>query len=227
MIKRFFQGVQYLRRHVTLFFRAFIWTRSRLRKADLAFDPVQQFSLWYSDALAFSAEAFPNAVCLSTLDEAGFPDGRIVLLKDFDSRGFVFYTNTNSRKGRALRALPRASLTFYWDALGRQVRIQGKVELVDDATADAYFHSRPRGSRIGAWASAQSQPLENLEELERRIKSYESSYSGKEIPRPAHWTGIRVIPTRFEFWQLGDYRVHDRFEYSNSADGWTLQRLNP
>ncbi|MBW3535320.1 MAG: pyridoxamine 5'-phosphate oxidase, partial [Gemmatimonadetes bacterium] len=171
--------------------------------------------------------AMPEAMCLSTVDDDGYPEGRIVLLKDHDARGFVFYTNLRSRKARSLAARPRAGLTFYWEGLGRQVRAQGDVEPVANEDADAYFASRPVGSRVGAWASFQSEVLESREALEARFRELEDRHSQGPVPRPPHWSGLRVVPRRVEFWQEGANRLHDRFVYRRDADRWTLERLYP
>ena len=191
-------------------------------------DPIDQFRIWFDDAVERSGLADPNAMCLSTLSPEGMPEGRIVLLKEVDPRGFVFYTNLESSKGRALAAHPRAGLTFHWDRLGRQVRVQGQVEAVTPQEADLYYSSRPRGSRLGAWASHQSRPLVDRETLEARIRELEARFPGEDIPRPPHWSGFRVLPERVEFWQGRTSRLHDRFVYRAGPNGgWTIERLNP
>jgi len=191
-------------------------------------DPIEQFRVWFDDAVARSGLADPNAMCLSTLSPEGMPEGRIVLLKGVDPAGFVFYTNLESNKGRALMANPRAALTFHWDRLARQVRVQGRVEAVTGEEADLYYSSRPRGSRLGAWASEQSRPLPDRETLEARIRELDEQFPGEEIPRPPHWSGFRVLPERVEFWQGRTSRLHDRFVYRPGGDGvWMIQRLNP
>ncbi len=170
----------------------------------------------------------PNACVLSTVDEQGFPDGRVVLLKEILDEGLVFYTNRASAKGRALGAHPKGGLTFYWESLGRQVRVVGTVAPVPDAVSDAYFESRPRGSRIGAWASDQSAPLESREALERRVRELESRYADGDVPRPPHWGGYVLTPVRIEFWQDGPFRLHDRFLFQRDGHGeWGAERLNP
>ena len=200
-----------------------------LVRADLAADPLVQFDRWFEVARERSGVEMPEACCLSTLDEAGYPDGRIVLLKARDATGFVFYTNLRSVKGRALLARPRAALTFYWEKLARQVRIQGDVERVDDADADAYFASRPRGSQLGAWASEQSAVLESREALLARLSEFAARHGDAPIPRPPHWSGLRIVPHRIELWQGMPDRLHDRFVYRRASPSspWTIERLAP
>lgn len=189
-------------------------------------DPLDLASLWLAEAEAQSGLDNPNAMMLATAAEDGTPESRIVLLKGLD-HGFVFYTNRESRKGRELDAHGRAGLTFFWDVLGRQLRIVGAVERVSDEESDSYFESRPRGSQIGAWASEQSRPLTDRSELENRVKSLEERYAGQDVPRPPQWGGYRVVPDRIEFWQSGEYRLHDRFEYRRDENAWVVRRLNP
>ena len=201
-------------------------------EADLTTSPYQLFDTWYGQAAEDQNIEYVNACCLSTLDTSGYPDGRMVLLKGHsehgDEKGFTFYTNLRSVKGQSLQQTPKASLTFYWDPLGRQLRIKGEVLQVSNTTADEYFASRPRGSRIGAWASQQSQVLANRETLEDSVKKLEQEYDGKEVPRPPHWHGFRIEPKAMEFWQFGKYRLHDRFRYELEANGeWTVNRLWP
>jgi len=199
-----------------------------LEKHDLAPDPVDQFERWFQKAMGESGLAHPEAMCLSTLDRDGWPDGRIVLLKSVDHRGFVFYTNLQSRKGRELERTPRAALTFHWDALQQQVRVVGAVEPVSEAEADEYFASRPRGSQIGAWASRQSRPLNSREELEEAFAELDERYGENPVPRPSFWSGYRVVHHQVEFWQGRQDRLHDRFLYRRSADGgWLTERLYP
>lgn len=191
-------------------------------------DPMGQFTTWFEDAVQRSGQNDPNAMCLSTLSPDGLPEGRIVLLKGVDPRGFVFYTNLESAKGRALATHPVAALTFHWDRLARQVRVQGAVESVTDEEADTYYASRPRGSRLGAWASDQSRPLLDRATLEGKVLEMERRFPGDAIPRPPHWSGFRVLPSVMEFWQGRTSRLHDRFVYRRAPAGrWTIERLNP
>ncbi len=191
-------------------------------------DPMQQFDIWFKDAEA-SEPNDPNAMTVATADANGRPSARILLLKGRDDRGFVFYTNMNSRKGGELSVNPFVSLCFHWKSLRRQVRIEGPVEAVSHDEADAYFNSRARGSRIGAWASQQSQPLADRETLMNAVAELEQKYADGPIPRPAHWTGQRLIPTHIEFWEDGEFRLHDRFVFSrDTVEGdWSMQRLSP
>ncbi|KJV10631.1 pyridoxamine 5'-phosphate oxidase [Elstera litoralis] len=188
--------------------------------------PFTQFGHWFDEASAREIND-PNAMALASVSAEGRPSVRIVLMKGFDANGFVFYTNTQSRKGGELLANPFCALTFHWKTLERQVRIEGKASLVDDQEADDYYHSRPRGSQIGAWASEQSRPLPDRPTLEARVAEVESRYPEGEIPRPPHWTGFRVVPERVEFWQGMPYRLHDRLVYERAGDAWTAFRLFP
>jgi len=190
-------------------------------------DPFDLFRAWLEEA-GRTEPNDPNAMSLATVDAQGRPSVRIVLLKGLDQRGFVFYTNTESRKGEQLRDRPAAGLCFHWKSLRRQIRVEGEVERVTDADADAYFASRPRGSRIGAWASLQSRPLPDRDTLIRRVAEIEARHAGAEIPRPPHWSGYRVIPDRIEFWQDREFRLHDRWLYTRDGEGdWTVGRLYP
>jgi len=189
-------------------------------------DPFAWFGRWLEEARAHAGIAEPTAMILSTSDD-GQPDARVLLLKDFDHRGFVFYSNLQSRKGSQLAANPHVSMLFFWMPLGYQVRIQGSVVPVSDAEADAYFASRPRGSQVGAWASKQSQPLASREELMERVAKYEKQFDGIDVPRPPHWSGFRLVPESIEFWQAGEYRLHDRHRFTRAHDGWKVERLYP
>jgi pyridoxamine 5'-phosphate oxidase len=190
-------------------------------------DPFTKFQDWMNEAWTHEPDD-ANAMTLATAAPDGTPAARIVLLKGADARGFVFYTNKGSRKGDELAANSRASLLFHWKPLGRQVRIEGRVEPVTDAEADAYYASRPRISRLGAWASDQSRVLPDRADLERRLAEYEVKYPGEEFPRPPFWSGFRVLPERFEFWQNMPFRLHDRTIYTRAANGgWTIGKLYP
>jgi len=189
-------------------------------------DPFDQFAEWFV-AVQGGGYAEPTAMTLATVDERGQPNARVVLLKGYDKRGFVFFTNYASRKGRELDAGGRAGLLFYWDREMRQVRIEGTVGKVGAAESDEYFATRPRGSQLGAWASPQSAPLADRDELERRVARYAEQFDAGPVPRPPHWGGYRVVPERFEFWQGRKSRLHDRVVYVRGAAGWTLSRIAP
>ena len=197
----------------------------RLDESDVDADPFKQFHAWLREALAAEVPE-PTAMTLATADDEGSPSARIMLLKALDERGFVFYTNYESRKGRELAALPRAALTFFWKELERQVRIEGSVEKVSAAESDEYFASRPLGSRIGAWASTQSATIASRPWLEARVKAAEAQYGGSP-PRPPHWGGFRVLPDWLEFWQGRQSRLHDRIAYTRESTGWVVSRLSP
>ncbi len=170
----------------------------------------------------------PNAMALATADSAGHPSVRMVLLKGFDEDGFVFYTNLESRKGRELQAKPHAALCFYWQAIGRQIRVEGPVTPVTDAEADEYFASRARGSQIGAWASRQSTELSGREELLEKVRQTETRFQGADVPRPPFWSGFRLRPTRIEFWTAGEFRLHDRLIFDRQENGeWGVTRFYP
>jgi pyridoxamine 5'-phosphate oxidase len=197
----------------------------RLDETDVDADPFRQFHAWLKEALEAEVSE-PTAMTLATADDEGRPSARIMLLKALDARGFVFYTNYESRKGRQLAARPNAALTFFWKELERQVRIEGAIEKVSAAESDEYFASRPLGSRIGAWASTQSATIASRPWLEARVKAAEEQY-GNNPPRPPHWGGFRVIPGWLEFWQGRQSRLHDRIAYERKAGGWTISRLSP
>ena len=189
-------------------------------------EPFELFAAWLEDATA-SEPNDPNAVALATVDPNGLPDVRMVLLKGFDQAGFVFYTNFESAKGRELLANMKAAMCFHWKSLRRQVRVRGTVEQVSDAEADAYYASRPRGSRIGAWASKQSRPLESRFALERAVAEFTARHAIGEIPRPQHWSGFRILPQQIEFWHDRPFRLHDRMQFTRNGGGWTKTRLYP
>lgn len=197
---------------------------------DLYTQALSTFAALFEEAKG-SAEIEPNAMTVATADSIGRPSARTVLLKAFDARGFVFYTHLDSHKGRELRANPHAALLFLWRSLreaGIQVRIEGRVEQVEDAEADTYFASRPRMSQIGAWASLQSQTLSSREEFDARVATTEASFEGRDVPRPEGWSGLRVVPQRIEFWYGAQFRLHERWCYEADADGqWSKRMLFP
>jgi pyridoxamine 5'-phosphate oxidase len=192
----------------------------------MAEDPIALFEDWLAEASRLEIND-PNAMTVATSTAGGVPSARIVLLKGVDPRGFVFYTNKEGRKGTELRANPHVALLFHWKTLQRQVRVEGEVEDVTEAEADAYFASRARVSRLGAWASSQSRPLGERAELERRVAEAERRFPGETIERPPHWSGFRVLPRVMEFWQEMPFRLHDRLVYTRCEGGWSLGRLYP
>jgi pyridoxamine 5'-phosphate oxidase len=201
------------------------YTFAGLRRADLHSDPLQQFKNWFQAAISAEVPE-PNAMTLATVDVNGQPSSRTVLLKDVTPRGFTFYTNYQSRKGRELAANPRAALTFFWAGLERQVCVRGICEKGPRPEAEAYFKSRPIGNRLGAWASDQSSPIPSREHLEEKLREV-TSLHGENPPLPAHWGGYLLVPETVDFWQGRPSRLHDRFLYSRTADGWKIERLSP
>lgn len=200
--------------------------RKPLSESGVETDPIAQFARWYERALD-AVKPLPDAVALASATRAGRPSLRMVLLKGFDAHGFVFYTNYRSRKGRELARNARASLLFYWGGLERQVRVDGRVEKVSARESDAYFATRPRGSQLSAWASAQSRTVAGRAALERRFAAYAHEYSGA-VPRPPHWGGYRLAPDAIEFWQGREDRLHDRILYRRGPRGrWIIERLAP
>lgn len=191
-------------------------------------NPFDLFTQWFDEACKAEPRD-PNAMCVASADADGRLSNRMVLLKDYDQRGFVFYTNFESRKGQALQANPdRVASCMHWKSLNKQIRIEGVVEKVSEAEADAYYASRPRGSRIGAWASDQSRPLDSRDTLVNRVAELEKQFEGQDdIPRPARWSGFRIIPDRIEFWAEQPFRLHDRVQYVRNGDNWTWHRLYP
>jgi pyridoxamine 5'-phosphate oxidase len=203
------------------------YTLQGLSEADAEPNPFKQFQIWFDQALAAQLPE-PNAMTLATATPNGKPSARMVLLKNFDERGFVFYTNYKSHKGQELADNPQAALVFWWAELERQVRIEGRVEKVSDHESDEYFHSRPLNSRLGAWVSEQSQVIKSREVLELRLQELKTESENQDVPRPPHWGGFRVIPTIIEFWQGRPSRLHDRLNYCRLDDGsWYIERLSP
>ncbi len=202
------------------------YSHDTLDESELAADPVQQFRIWFDEAQD-AGIGDVNSMTLATSSAAGAVSARIVLLKEFDHRGFVFYTNYLSRKSRDLGENPRASMVFFWLSLERQVRIDGIAERVSAAESDAYFRMRPRAAQIGAWASNQSGPIDSRATLEKRAADVERRFAGQDIPRPDYWGGFRVAPTAFEFWQGRESRLHDRLVYLREGDKWVVRRLEP
>jgi pyridoxamine 5'-phosphate oxidase len=202
-------------------------TKQGLRRRDLDPDPIKQFGNWFSAAIEAKIRGV-NAMSLATASTQGIPSVRIVLLKGFDQDGFVFFTNYESEKGRQLASNPHAALGFYWVELDRQIRITGKTVKTSREESERYFHSRPVGSQLGAWASRQSEVVDARRELDARMAQFTERFAGQPIPLPEHWGGFRLIPDRMEFWQGREDRLHDRFRYTRKGgDSWLLERLSP
>lgn len=191
-------------------------------------DPFEWFGLWFDEARA-TGMVDPNAMSVATVSPSGQPSVRLVLLKEWDEAGFVFYTNLTSRKAQDLLHHPQVGLNLFWRDMSRQIRVEGVVSLVDDARADAYFASRSRGRQLGAWASDQSAPLSSYAELEARVEQVTQRFEGVDVPRPPHWSGFCVTPLRMEFWQGNPHRLHDRWQFARDAEGapWQASRVNP
>ena len=189
-------------------------------------DPINQFKRWFDDAIA-SGMKLPEAMTLATATRDGRPSARVVLLKDVDNEGFVFFTNYRSAKARDLEANPQAALVFYWSQFDRQVRVEGTVERVSAEESRTYFKTRPRESQIGAWASIQSQPIERVNDLMDRVADFEAQFNGVEVPRPPNWSGFRLRHERIEFWKAKPGRLHERHLYTRSGESWTMETLYP
>ncbi len=201
------------------------YERTELHEESVCADPVEQLRRWLDEAAAADV-AEPNAMCVATVSH-GQPSARMVLLRRLDAHGLVFYTSYFSRKGRELQENPRAAALFYWPQLERQARVEGMVHQLSEDESDAYFASRPRGHQLGAWASEQSEPVENRDLLDQRMRDYEERFEGEDVPRPHSWGGYTIVPERFEFWQGRPNRMHDRLEFVRESGVWSLRRLQP
>ena len=197
-----------------------------LSESDVSNNPFKQFGVWWNEAIQANLEEV-NAMTLSTASKDGRPSSRIMLLKGYDEKGFVFFTNYESNKGKAIAENPNVSLLFFWKELERQVRIEGAIQKLETEYNDEYFYSRPLGSRIGAWASKQSSEIESRAVLEADFKRFANQFDGIDVPRPDHWGGYRVVPDKIEFWQGRSNRLHDRIEYTLENEAWRIKRLSP
>lgn len=217
-----------IRQSILWIVRPWLWFTPNLNIKALHENPFIEFARWYKLAWRCFWLEFPDAVCVSTVQSDGRPDNRMVLLKDFDTRGFTFFTNYNSQKGHQLTENGEASMTFFWDALQRQIRIQGRVEKTSNEESDAYFQSRSKDSQLAAIASDQSQELVDRSELEARVADLSSKFRDIAVPRPENWGGYRLIPSKIEFWKEREHRLHDRFVYSRNSEGeWRISQLYP
>lgn len=212
--------MEYLRNHKEEY------DREGLDEKTLSPDPFKQFDIWFHDAIDEGVDE-PNAMVLSTVSDLNRPSSRTVLLKEYNFKGFTFFTNYNSKKGKHIEKNPYGSLLFQWHMMARQIRIEGKIAKLTVEESDAYFKSRPAGSRIGAWASPQSEEIPSRDHLEKLELEFREKFADQTIPRPSNWGGYRLIPDLFEFWQGRKNRLHDRFEYVYSSERWHIRRLSP
>ncbi|OAB78962.1 pyridoxamine 5'-phosphate oxidase [Cochleicola gelatinilyticus] len=203
------------------------YEKGELNQSIVCDNPIEQFQQWFKETEASETVAEINAMTLSTMGTDGFPRGRVVLLKEITSEGFIFYTNYTSEKGISIEAFPHVCISFYWGIMERQISVKGIAEKISEEKSTAYFHSRPRKSQLGALVSEQSSPVESRNVLENRLAELEVAYEGKEIPKPSHWGGYLIRPTAFEFWQGRRSRLHDRIQYIQEGKEWKIQRLQP